>query len=175
MIEHTIKYAVRGGLWLALALAMFGSLTHVAWAFSTLHGGDLRLGYVQAVAVDVGLAALAVGIQQRRKAGRAAWRLWSGVVLFALISTYANLLHGMAHTEAVQLIDAPAWLLILRPWLLSAILPTLVIWLAEIVSEDDPDKPTPPLPPLTAPSLLTDNGREHELVGLNTRTLEGKE
>lgn len=131
------KIGVQIGLWLSLILALIGSLYHVAWSFSTLQGGDMRMGYVQAIAVDVGLAALTIGIQQRRRAGRPTGRLWAGVVLFAAISTYANLLHGFAHAEESMLASVPTWLKVMRPWLLSAALPLLVVYLSEIASEDD--------------------------------------
>jgi len=120
-------------LWIALALALFGSLTHVAWSFSTLEGGDLRLGYVQAVAVDVGLFAIAVGIQRARREGRRTWGLWGGVIFFAFISTYANLLHGLIFSSDLYL-PGFNWLIALRPLLLSAVLPIMVIYLAEVAA-----------------------------------------
>lgn len=134
------KWVVLCGLWLALILALVGSLNHVAWGFSTLSAGDMTLGYVQAVAVDIGLAALALGIQQRRAKRQGTLRLWFGVVVFALVSTYANLLHGFFAAELVNLPgDAPVWLLPLRPWLLSAVLPLMVVYLSEIVSDNTGD------------------------------------
>lgn len=147
------RIVVQVGLWLSLLLALIGSLYHVAWSFSTLQAGDLRMGYVQAIAVDVGLAALTIGIQQRRRAGRPTGRLWAGVALFALISTYANLLHGFAHAADDMLIGVPDWLRVARPWLLSAVLPMLVVYLSEIASEDDTariDQPAAAAPAVAA-------------------------
>jgi predicted transcriptional regulator len=118
-------------LWLALILALVGSLRHVAWGFSTLEQGDLLAGYVQAVAVDIGLFALAVGIQERRKDGRKTWGLWFGVGLFSGVSTYANLLHGLTFASALTL-NGWAWLVSIRPLVLSGVLPLLVVYLAEI-------------------------------------------
>jgi len=132
-----VKLLVRAGLWLALALVLVGSLYHVAWGFSTLSQGDMRMGFVQAVAIDVGLAALTVGIQQRRRAQRPTRRLWAGVLMFAGVSTYANLLYGFGHSSDVVLKDAPVWLAGLRPWLMSAVLPVMVVYLSEIVSENE--------------------------------------
>jgi hypothetical protein len=93
----TIKkiFNVQALLWLALILALVGSLRHVAWGFSTLEQGDLTAGYIQAIAVDIGLFALAIGIQQHRKQGRRSIGLWAGVVLFSGVSTYANLLQAL--------------------------------------------------------------------------------
>lgn len=120
-------------LWLALALALFGSLTHVAWGFSTLEQGNMILGYIQAVAVDVGLFAIAVGIQRARFEQRSTRTLWGGVFFFSGISTYANLLHGLAFSSRLDL-PGWEWLVFLRPFLLSAVLPILVVYLAEVAA-----------------------------------------
>jgi len=126
---------VRAGIWLALVLALVGSLRHVAWSFATLEGGDLVAGYVQAVAIDVGLFILALGIQQRKRERRSTWGLWLGVAVFSAISTYANLLFGLVHQNAIGLSDWE-WLVSARPVLLSAVLPLLVLYLAEVAGSD---------------------------------------
>lgn len=123
-------------LWIALLLALFGSLKHTAWSFSTLEGDNLALGYIQAVAVEIGLATLAFGIQQKKKQKRSTKWLWIGVASFSLISAYANLLHGLVFSSPLELPVFWKWLDTLRPILLSAVLPALVIYLAEIVSGD---------------------------------------
>lgn len=138
---------VQAVLWLSLGLALAGSIKHVAWAFATLENGDLVSGYIQALAVDAGLFGLAFGIQRRKKQKRHTRGLWGGVVLFSLISAYANLLHGLAFATPIPVVlgewsnmqaagaffdFAPA----LRPFLLSSVLPLLVIYLTEVVSED---------------------------------------
>lgn len=128
-------FRTQGLLWTALILALVGSLTHVAWSFSTLEGGDLLLGYIQAIAVDVGLFAIALGIQANRRQGRETRVLWGGVIFFALISTYANLLHGLAFASPLDL-PGWGWLVALRPFLLSAVLPILVIYLAEVAASN---------------------------------------
>jgi hypothetical protein len=128
-------FRIQSLLWLALVLALVGSLRHVAWGFSTLEQGDLVAGYVQAVAVDIGLFALAVGIQQRRRQGRPSRGLWAGVVLFSAVSTYANLLHGLAFASDIGLAEW-AWLVFARPFVLSAVLPILVVYLSEVAASD---------------------------------------
>jgi len=120
-------------LWLALGLALIGSLTHVAWGFSTLERGSLLLGYIQAVAVDVGLFAIAVGIQRARSEGRGTYTLWGGVLFFVAISFYANLLHGLVFSSDLYL-PGWEWLVALRPFVLSAVLPILVVYLAEVAA-----------------------------------------
>lgn len=127
--------SIQSLLWLALVLALVGSLRHVAWGFSTLESGDLIAGYVQAIAVDVGLFALAVGIQDRRRQARPTLVLWVGVGLFSLVSTYANLLHGLYFASDIGL-SSWAWLVAARPFVLSGVLPALVIYLSEVAGDD---------------------------------------
>jgi hypothetical protein len=135
-------FGIQALLWLALVLALVGSLRHVAWGFSTLESGDLVAGYVQAVAVDLGLFALAIGIQQRRRQRRGTGVLWIGVLLFAGLSTYANLLHGVMFKSDIDLsrwtsnVTIMSWLDFLRPVLLSGVLPLLVVYLSEIAGSD---------------------------------------
>jgi predicted transcriptional regulator len=128
-------FTVQALLWLALVLALVGSLRHVAWGFSTLEQGDLTAGYIQAIAVDIGLFALAIGIQQHRKQGRRSIGLWAGVVLFSGVSTYANLLHGLVYAAPIAL-QGWDWLIFARPFVLSAVLPILVVYLSEIAASD---------------------------------------
>lgn len=140
-------------LYIALFLALLASLGHVAYAFSTVNGGNWPEAYISAVAIDVGLLALAAGINQRKGKQRSTWPLWVGVILFSVISTYANWLSGVVHVAPLAGQDAPlvlsrarlavaqasgfgAWLVTLRPVLLSAVLPALVIYLAEIASDN---------------------------------------
>lgn len=123
---------ILAGVWVALVLALAGSLRHVAWAFSTLEHGDMFAGYVQAVAVDVGLMVLALGIQQRRRQRRGTTVLWLGVSLFSAISVYANLLFGLVHQQDVAAGPLASW----RPVVLSAVLPVLVLYLSEVAGSD---------------------------------------
>ena len=119
-------------LWLALFGAMVGSIQHVAWSFATLSNMNTLSGYIQAVALDIGLTGVTFGIQQRKRAGRDNKLLWVGVVLFSGVSTYANLLYGFAHLNDIGV----EWLAQARPWVMSAVLPLMVIFLSEVVSED---------------------------------------
>jgi len=127
-------------LWLAFFLAMIASITHLAWTFGTLES-SAWLGWIPAVAVDAGLAALAYAIQQRKRAKRPTRSLWLGVALFAMISALANLYHalaiesgGNATLSALQSLDI---LQFAKALVLSATLPALVVYLGEIVSGDD--------------------------------------
>lgn len=126
---------IQFAMWTALVLALLGSLQHVAWGFASLEDGNVYLGYVQAVAVDVGLFALTFGIQQRKRQKRSTRVLWFGVIVFGGISFYANLLHGLVYASDLGL-SGLNWLVSARPVLLSAALPLLVLYLSEVVSED---------------------------------------
>jgi len=129
-------------LWLAYVLALGASLGHVAWSFGTLEfTGQAWAGWPAAIAVDAGLAALAYAIQQRKRAKRPTLTLWAGVVMFASISAFANVLHALTVETgaAVTLatfggVDALA---LARAVILSATLPLLVVYLGEVVSSDD--------------------------------------
>jgi hypothetical protein len=118
-------------LWLALALALAGSLKHLAHVFASVDG-DHTLGWVQAVAIDTGVFALAYSIRTRRATGRTTRPLWFGVTLFAGISVYGNLAYGLLATES----SLPPVIRISRPYILAASLPILVLFLAELLSDD---------------------------------------
>jgi len=125
---------VRAGMWLAILLGLLGSLNGVAYAFSTLDAGvvfGVPWAWIKAGAVDLGFVFLAVGIQERRRAGAPVLWLWVGAGLFLAISTYANLLFGEVH-RAVLPIRA-TWVSA-RSIPLGAALPLLVFYLTEIVT-----------------------------------------
>lgn len=123
-------------LYLALILALVSSLGHVAFAFSTVNGSNWIEAYISAIAIDLGMLALAAGINKRKKERRSTKTLWAGVILFSIISTYANWLAGIIHVTPLDtdVSQIGAWLVSLRPILLSSVLPLLVIYLSEIVS-----------------------------------------
>ncbi len=129
-------------LWTAYILALAASLTHVAWAFGTLEfPGQQWNGWLAAIAVDAGLAALAYGIQQRRRTKRPERMLWVGVIVFASISAFANLLHALTvqtgGTVVLSSFGQVDPLLLVQAVVLSATLPLLVVYLGEVVSSDD--------------------------------------
>jgi len=142
---NNLKSAItHATLWFAFTLALIASLRHVAWVFGTMEfAGEEWYGWLAAIAVDAGLAALAYAIQQRRRAKRPVTSLWLGVSLFALISAYANATHALTvrlATGDTLTLDAIAQLdplAIFQAILLSATLPALVVYLGEIVSTDD--------------------------------------
>ncbi len=118
-------------LWVSLALALAGSLKHLANVFS-LVDGDTLLGWLQAVAIDIGLFALAYTIKIRRVANRDTKPLWFGVILFSAISIYGNLAYGLLAIEKV----IPYWIVVSKPYVLAASLPVLVIFLSELLSDN---------------------------------------
>lgn len=127
-------------LWLAFVLALGSSVSHLAWTFGTLEK-DPRLGWVPAIAVDAGLAALAYSIQQRKRNKQSTRLLWFGVVMFALISALANLYHALSVESAgvitLETLAHVDWLQLMLAIVLSATLPGMVLYLGDIVSSDD--------------------------------------
>ena len=59
-------FTVQSLLWLALALALAGSLKHLATVFASVDG-NTALGWVQAIAIDAGVFALSMALQKRRQ------------------------------------------------------------------------------------------------------------
>jgi hypothetical protein len=118
-------------LWLALILALAGSLKHLAAIFASIDG-NIAFGWLQAVAIDAGLFALAYSIKVRKVAKRTVKPLWFGVILFSGISIYGNLAYGLLATDG----NLPAWIVTTQPYILAASLPVLVLFLAELISDD---------------------------------------
>ncbi|MDW8051519.1 MAG: winged helix-turn-helix domain-containing protein [Armatimonadota bacterium] len=114
-----------------------GSVHHVAYTFSTLEGGNLIWGYVQALGIDLGILGLAYGIQLRKRQGRSTLPLWGVLTLVTFISAYANYLYGVVHQQPLQVSSAfDQMVVFLRPFLLSVTLPIIMFALIEIIGED---------------------------------------
>lgn len=132
-------FTLNGLLYMALVTALYSSLSHVAFAISSVNGGNMIEAYASAIAIDLGLLALAAGIMKRKKAQMKTKMLWGGVILFSIISTYANWLSAVHHMKSLQTVDIGQfgnWLISIRPILLSGILPILVIYLSEVLSNN---------------------------------------
>ncbi|GIV09986.1 MAG: hypothetical protein KatS3mg019_2077 [Fimbriimonadales bacterium] len=114
-----------------------GSVHHVAYTFSTLEGGNLFWGYVQALGIDLGILGLAYGIQLRKRQARPTLPLWSVLILVTFISAYANYLYGIVHQQPLETHSAfDQMVVFLRPFLLSVTLPIIMFALIEIIGED---------------------------------------
>jgi hypothetical protein len=124
-------FDVQNLLWLALVLALAGSLKHLAAIFAGIDG-NIPMGWLQAVAIDAGLFALAYSIKARKVAKRSVKPLWFGVTLFTGISIYGNLAYGLLATGG----NLPGWIAASRPYVLAASLPVLVLFLSELLSDD---------------------------------------
>lgn len=118
-------------LWLALVLALIGSLYHLANVFASIDG-KVGLGWLQAVAIDAGLFALAYSIKVRKASKRSVKPLWFGLTMFTLISIYGNLAYGLMSTDG----QLPYLMLSIKPYVLAASLPILVLFLSELLSDD---------------------------------------
>jgi hypothetical protein len=123
-------FTVQTLLWLALVLALAGSLKHLAAIFASVDG-NTAMGWVQAVAIDAGLFALAYSLKVRKAAKRSARPLWFGVTLFSAISIYGNLTYGLMHSG-----ELPGWIVTIKPYILAGSLPVLVLFLSELLSDD---------------------------------------
>lgn len=126
-----MKAKVEYLLWLSLILALAGSLKHLAAIFAGIDGNQL-MGWVQAVAIDAGLFALAYSIRVRKVAKRSIKPLWFGVTVFTGISIYGNLSYGLLATDG----NLPGWIVVSKPYVLAASLPILVLFLSELLSDD---------------------------------------
>ncbi len=126
----TAKFSVNYLLWLALVLALAGSLKHLAAIFASVDG-NVFMGWLQAVAIDAGLFALAYSIRQRKAAKRSTRPLWFGVSLFTVISIYGNLSYGLLAGGSL-----PGWMVTTKPYILAGSLPILVLFLSELLSDD---------------------------------------
>lgn len=130
-------------LWVLLALAMIGSLTHTAWLFSLREQHSTTgqvIGYVIAVSIDVGLVGVTYGIRQRKQQKRSAGFLYLAALLVILISVYANFAHAVAQDIGQEMTRA-GWqevdpYRLLTSAVVSIPLPLLVLALAETVSDD---------------------------------------
>ena len=128
----TRKYLnVQSLLWLALVLALLGSLKHLAAVFASVDG-DYLMGFLQAIAIDAGLFALAYSIKLRKVAKRSTKPLWLGVAMFTTISIYGNLTYGLFATNG----NLPNWIAATKPFILAGSLPILVLFLSELLSDD---------------------------------------
>jgi hypothetical protein len=143
-MRMTIKSRVTNiVLWTAYLTTLAASMGHVAWAFSRLEfEGSQWVGWLAAVSIDLGLASLAYSIQQRRRARRSVRGLWAGVIIFASISAFSNLMHALAAISSgadvsLDIFSELDALALLQAIILSASLPGLVVLLGEIVSADD--------------------------------------
>lgn len=122
---------------LVTLFVLAGSVHHVAYTFSTLEGGHLLWGYVQALGIDLGILGLAYGIQLRKRQSRSTAPLWAVLSLVTFISAYANYLYGIMHQQPLATTSAfDSMVVFLRPFLLSVTLPIIMFALIEIIGED---------------------------------------
>lgn len=124
-------FDIQNLFWLALLLALAGSLKHLAAVFASIDGNQ-AMGWLQALAIDAGLFALAYSIRIRKTDKRSVKPLWFGVVLFSVISIYGNYAYGVVSTVG----QLPWWIEASKPIVLAASLPILVLFLSELISDD---------------------------------------
>jgi hypothetical protein len=137
----TSIFRVKNLLWLSLALALGASMSHLAFTFNQFEqSGRWHIGWLAAVATDVGMMALAYAIHIRKRQRRSAKALWLALAFFTLTSIVGNVYHGTTIKTGTELALASfATIDMLRlatMLLLSAAPPVMVFALAEIVGDD---------------------------------------
>ena len=117
-------FTVQALLWLALILALAAMFAGI--------DGNLVYGYLSAIAVDAGLFSLSYSLKLRKGEQRGTAILWLGIVLFTAISVYGNYSYGLTAIGR----PLPNWIETSQPIVLAASLPILVLYLAELVSDN---------------------------------------
>lgn len=128
-LKHNLN--IQSLLWLALALALIGSLKHLAAVFASVDG-NYPLGWLQAIAIDAGVFSLSYSLRGRKEAKRGVKITWLGIGVFTVISVYGNLAYGFFATTG----QFPDWITVSKPYVLAASLPVLVLYLAELLADD---------------------------------------
>lgn len=118
---------IQSALYLALILALAGSLNHMAHTFASVDGNTF-MGWVQALAVDIGLLSIAYGINKRKVQKRSTKILWLGVLLFITVSAYGNFDYAIIQSSNISIFKAI---------ILSAVLPVMVLYLADVLSDNN--------------------------------------
>lgn len=140
-------------LYAALILVFIASVRHVAYSYSTIDGGSMFVGYLAAIAIDLGLIVIARA--QARHPDRTLFR--TGVVIFISTSVYSNWISGLAHNThfeytrySNELINyTVSFFVEARPFVLSMVLPVMILYLTEVIARET-------APPRTLPTLPTE-------------------
>lgn len=130
----------RHALFASLALVLVASITHVAASFSVLEPGHV-VGWIAAVAVDIGIASLIWRLVGGEPRGR--WWALAGVVIMAGVSAWANLdaaltvaAAGTGASSVLTAWHADAYWQVARVVILSVTLPALTVVLAAVAHSD---------------------------------------
>lgn len=125
-------------LWTSFALSLGASVSHLAYAFSSLEfDGDLFAGWAAAVAIDAGMVALSSLMESRRKARRSAKTFRHGLWIFAAISFFGNMIHALSVAYGPGIVIPWVWRDLFtfgKSLILSGSLPVLNIYLGEMLS-----------------------------------------
>lgn len=129
-------FSLVGLMYFTLICCLFACLKHTAFAFESVNGGDVFEAYVSALAIDLGLLVLAASIMKWKRENRKTWSLWLGVFIFSGVSMYSNWLSGAVHVSqlAVTTNAVGEFMIGIRPFALSGILPILVIYMSEVLA-----------------------------------------
>lgn len=113
-------------LYASIAIATF---RHSAIGFATLEDGNVWLGGLSALSVDIGLMVASAELRKRFNA----WAL-AGLIVSGLASVYTQLLFGLSSASVFVVSDGSAWMgetaQVIGNWrvvILSVILPALAV------------------------------------------------
>jgi hypothetical protein len=129
-------FSLIGLMYFTLICCLVACLAHTSFAFGSVNGGNMVEAYISAIAIDLGLLVLSASIMKWKRENRKTWPLWIGVFLFSAVSAYANWLSGVVHVTPlnVNTNDVGQFMIGIRPFALSGILPILVIYMSEVLA-----------------------------------------
>lgn len=137
---------IRKILWASFALSLMASVSHLAWTFSTLEFGFISgeisyTGWSAAISVDSGLVAISSMMELNKKKGKSRKYYRIGLWIFAFISFFGNMIHGLsvAYGPSLEI----EWglrsiFIILKTLILAGSLPMLNIYLGEMLTATAP-------------------------------------
>jgi len=129
-------FSLIGLMYFTMLCCLFACLAHTSFAFASVNGGDTVEAYISAIAIDLGLLVLAASIMKWKRENRKTWSLWVGVFLFSGVSAYSNWLSGAVHVQPLNVTTNALgqFMIDIRPFILSGILPMLLIYMSEVLA-----------------------------------------
>ena len=150
-------------LYWSIAVATF---RHSALGFSTLEAGNVLLGALSAIAVDIGVMLNAERLQ-RVQTGRGP--IIMGLALSALASIYSQLLYTVTHADAVPVAAGALWMQSVAEMVINlrvVIVPVLLPALAVVYSFASDSKSVQEDTPVVASDVAPDVAPKEERQAL---------
>lgn len=135
---------IRKILWASFALSLMASVSHLAWTFSTMEFSSdsfSMTGWAAAISIDAGLVAISSMMELNKKKGKSRKYYRIGLWIFAFISFFGNMVHGLsvAYGPSLEI----EWglrsvFVILKTLILAGSLPMLNVYLGEMLTATAP-------------------------------------